>query len=159
MEFTDYQIRSLRRKIRPQVIVDRTSGDILVTLGKILCTEIEEMTIIDGRGLTNLQWLREQLSGLPDGYIVFTHLSEIPDSEDATKIKSLIYLCVKGDWRNLQGVTFSEEILNELAHKQIGVVLISGKTEYKDSRDFKYMSGQSVCTYCAISDNGYEFVE
>ena len=159
MKLTDYQIRHLRSKFRSQVIVDRTSEDILVIIGQILCTENEEMAIIDCRGLTSLQWLREQLSGLHDGYIVFIHLSEIPDTEEADRIKSLIYLCVKGDWRNMQGAVFSEEILNELAHKQIGVILISDKTEYKESRDFKYMAGLGVCTYCAISDNGYEHVE
>ena len=159
MEFTDYQIRSLKRKNRSHVIVNRMSGDILTTLVSILCADDEEVTIFDGRGLTDKQLLREQLSEVQDGYIVFTHLSEIPDGQDAEIIRSLIYLCIKGDWRNAREPFFAEIWMNPLSLKSIGVIAISEGDEYKNSLDFKKMVGKGVCTYCAINDNGYEMIE
>ena len=156
MEFTDYQIRSMRNKRRPQVIVDHTTEDIQTVLARILCTEDDEMTIIDGRGLTSAQWLCEQFEKAPNGYIVFVHLSEIPETEYKDKIKALIYACIKSDWRTISDTIFSEEWMNALARKSIGIIAVSDNDEYKTSKDFKFMVGNGVCSCSGINDNGYE---
>lgn len=158
MEFTDYQIRSMRNKRRPQVIVNHTTEDILTELARILCTENDEMTIIDGGGLTSTQWLCEQFEKAPNGYIVFVRLSEIPETESADKIKSLIYTCIKSDWSSVKDTIFSEEWMNALAQKSIGIIAVSDNDEYKTSKDFKFMVGKGVCSYSGINDNGYEMI-
>lgn len=159
MEFTDYQLRSLRRKIRPRVIINRMTGDIMTTLASILCADDEVISIFDGRGLTDVHVLRQHLSEVPEGYIIFSHLSEIPETGDSEKIKSLIYICVKGDWRNAKDVLFSEDCFNNLAQKKVGVLIISDHNEYKESHDFKKMVGVGVCSYTALGDNGEETIE
>lgn len=158
MEFADYQIRSMRNKRRPQVIVNHSTEDILTVLARILCIEDDEMMIIDGRGLTSAQWLCEQFEEAPNGYIVFVHLSEIPETEHADKIKSLIYSCIKSDWRAVPDTIFSEEWMNALAQKSIGIIAVSDNDEYKTSKDFKFMVGKGVCSYSGINDNGYEMI-
>ena len=158
MEFTDYQIRSMRNKKRPQVIVNHTTEDILTVLARILCTDNDGITVIDGRELTSVQWLCEQFEKAPNGYIVFVHLSEIPETEYTDKIKSLIYVCIKSDWSTVKDTIFSEEWMNTLAQKSIGIIAVSENDEYKTSKDFKFMVGKGVCSYSGIDNNGYEMI-
>ncbi|MCR4664387.1 MAG: hypothetical protein K5660_03375 [Paludibacteraceae bacterium] len=161
MKLDEHDIRRLRRKFCSTVIANWMTGDILTWLRSVLCTsEDEVMSVFDGRELTDKQWLRKQLENIPDGYIVFTHLSEIPDGRDSDSIKGIIYYCIHGDWR-MGGFTFSEEWMNALAQKpkSIGVIAISEQDEYKTSRDFHSVIGRSSCVYIVITDNGLEHVE
>lgn len=155
----DFEIRSLKRKFRSQVIINRTSGGIATDLISILSEDGEVVSIFDGKSLTSKQLLREKLMNIQNGYILFLHLSDIPEGEDNDMIKSIIRVCIKGDWRNNDHVTFSEEWMNSLATKSVGVLILAENDEYKNSRDFKMMVGSGVCSYVAIGDNSKEIVE
>ena len=163
MELYDVEIHCLRsNRFNSTVIVNRKTGDILTWLRSVLCTnEDEVLTVFDGRELTDKHLLCKKLEEVPKGYIIFTHLSEIPDSNDADIIKQIIRICIKCDWRMDDIIFAGEDWMNALSQKSqsIGVIVISEQDEYKTSRDFRMMTRFGACSWIAITDNGFELIE
>lgn len=153
----DLEIRFLRGKICSQIIVDKTSNGIVPDLVSILSETGEEVSIFDGKSLTSKHDLCERLSEVPNGYIIFINLTEIPESEDSDMIKANIRVCIKGDWRNAgSGVIFGSDWMNSLAKKSVGVLIVTTEEDYKTSRELKMMLGIGVCSRMVIGDNGEE---
>ena len=156
----DFEIRGLKRKFNSQIIVDRTSNGIVPNLVSILSENGEEVSIIDGKSLTSKYDLCERLNEVPNGYILFINLTEIPESEDSDMIKANIRVCIKGDWRNAgSGVIFVSDWENSLAKKSVGVLIVTNEEDYKTNRDLKMMLGMSVCSRMVIGDNGREMLD
>ena len=160
LNLKDFEIRSLKRKFNSKIIVDRTSNGIVPDLLSILSETGEEVSIIDGKSLTSKYDLCERLNEVPNGYILFINLTEIPESEDSDMIKANIRVCIKGDWRNAgSGVIFGSDWENSLAKKSVGVLIVASEEDYKTSRDLKMMLGMSVCSRLVIGDNGREMLD
>lgn len=156
----DFEIRSLRRKSNSLIIVDKTSYGLVPDLVSILSETGEEVSIFDGKTLTSKHDLCERLNEVPNGYILFINLTEIPESEDSDMIKENIRVCIKGDWRNAgSGVIFGSDWMNSLAKKSVGVLIVTSKEDYKTNRDLKMMLGMSVCSRKVIGDNGREMLD
>ena len=156
----DFEIRSLKRKYNSRIIVDRTSNGIVPDLVSILSENGEEVFIFDGKSLTSKHDLCERLNEVPNGYILFINLTEIPESEDSYMIKANIRGCIKGDWRNAgSGVIFGSDWENSLAKKSVGVLIVTNEEDYKTNRDLKMMLGMSVCSRMVIGDNGREILD
>ena len=165
MDFNDWAVSSLQHhKVTPRIIVNRMTGDILNWLRSIVSTnEDETVSVFDGRELTDCQLFCKHLEEVPSGYIVFTHLSEIPDGKDAHIVKYMIQLCLKGDWRwwRMDGLPypFPEDWMRALAKKNtsIGIIIVSERNEYKNSGAFKSIAGRDIhFSYLAVADNGFE---
>ena len=160
LNLNDFGIRSLKRKFNSQIIVDRTSNGIVPDLVSILSENGEEVSIIDGKSLTSKYDLCERLNEVPNGYILFINLTEIPESEDSDMIKANIRVCIKGDWRNAgSGVIFGSDWENSLAKKSVGVLIVTNEEDYKTNRDLKMMLGMGVCSRLVIGDNGREMLD
>lgn len=156
----DFEIRSLKRKFNSKIIVDKTSNGIVPDLLSILSETGEEVSIIDGKSLTSKYDLCERLNEVPNGYILFINLTEIPESEDSDMIKANIRVCIKGDWRNAgSGVIFGSDWMNSLAKKSVGVLIVTNEEDYKTNRDLKMMLGMGVCSRMVIGDNGREMLD
>ena len=156
----DFEIRSLRRKSNSLIIVDKTSYGLVPDLVSILSETGEEVSIFDGKTLTSKHDLCERLNEVPNGYILFINLTEIPESEDSDMIKANIRVCIKGDWRNAgSGVIFGSDWMNSLAKKSVGVLIVTNEEDYKTNRDLKMMLGMSVCSRMVIGDNGREMLD
>ena len=156
----DFEIRSLKRKFNSKIIVDKTSNGIVPDLLSILSETGEEVSIIDGKSLTSKYDLCERLNEVPNGYILFINLTEIPESEDSDMIKANIRVCIKGDWRNAgSGVIFGGDWMNSLAKKSVGVLIVTNEEDYKTNRDLKMMLGMGVCSRMVIGDNGREMLD
>ena len=157
LNLKDFEIRSLKRKFNSEIIVDRTSDGIVPDLLSILSETGEEVSIFDGKSLTSKHDLCERLNEVPNGYILFINLTEIPESEDSDMIKANIRVCIKGDWRNAGShVIFGSDWQNSLAKKSVGVLIVTNEEDYKTNRDLKMMLGMSVCSRMVIGDNGEE---
>ena len=160
LNLNDFGIRSLKRKFNSQIIVDRTSNGIVPDMVSILSENGEEVSIIDGKSLTSKYDLCERLNEVPNGYILFINLTEIPESEDSDMIKANIRVCIKGDWRNAgSGVIFGSDWMNSLAKKSVGVLIVTNEEDYKTNRDLKMMLGMGVCSRLVIGDNGREMLD
>ena len=156
----DFEIRSLRRKSNSKIIVDKTSYGLVPDLVSILSETGEEVSIFDGKSLTSKHDLCERLNEMPNGYILFINLTEIPESEDSYMIKANIRGCIKGDWRNAgSGVIFGSDWENSLAKKSVGVLIVTNEEDYKTNRDLKMMLGMGVCSRMVIGDNGREMLD
>ncbi|MCR4665135.1 MAG: hypothetical protein K5660_07190 [Paludibacteraceae bacterium] len=165
MDFNELSVRSLRHhQVTPRIIINRMTGDILNWLRSIVCTNEEKAVyVLDGREMTDYQWFCQHLEEVPNGYIVFTHLSEIPSGKDAFRIKEMIRFCLRGYWRwwTMDGLPypFSEKWMRTLAKKSkfIDIIIISERNEYKKSGTFKSIAEKDISfSYLAVSDNGFE---
>lgn len=153
-------IRYLKSKHNSDIIVDKTSYGLESDLVSILSENGEEVSIIDGKSLTSKHDLCERLNEVPNGYILFKNLTEIPENEDSDMIKANIRVCIKGDWRNAgSGVIFGSDWENSLAKKSVGVLIVTNEESYKTSRDLKMMLGMGICRRWVIGDNGREMLD
>ena len=160
LNLNDFEIRSLKRKSNSQIIVDRTSNGIVPDLVSILSETGEEVSIFEGQCLIDNNYLCKRLNEVPNGYILFINLTEIPESEDSDMIKANIRVCIKGDWRNAgSGVIFGSDWMNSLAKKSVGVLIVTNEEDYKTNRDLKMMLGMGVCSRMVIGDNGREMLD
>ena len=160
LNLNDFEIRSLKRKSNSQIIVDRTSNGIVPDLVSILSETGEEVSIFEGKCLIDKNYLCKRLNEVPNGYILFINLTEIPESEDSDMIKANIRVCIKGDWRNAgSGVIFGSDWMNSLAKKSVGVLIVTNEEDYKTNRDLKMMLGMGVCSRMVIGDNGREMLD
>ena len=109
-----------------QMLYDATQHtDLAEEVRKIVAATGEAVTVIDARTLTDRAMFRRQLEQLPEGYVVFTHITRIPQGEDQEIIANWIHWCLKGDYRNASANTsFGSDWEDHIAQVAPGMIAI-----------------------------------
>ena len=99
--------------------------DLVEEVRKIVAATGQAVTVIDARTLTDKTILRSQLEQVPDGYVVFTHITRIPQGEDREMIANMVRWCLKGDYRQASANTsFGSDWQDHLAQVAPGMIAI-----------------------------------